>query len=101
MNAPTSYSTSVGGATCSIDTSTSAPCAALAKGKTRSIHLAHGEMANVYVTKGMAWITMEGDRHDYVLETNEHLRFHGPGQLVMEAIEGDVEVTFRTSAVDS
>ncbi len=60
--------------------------ASLAKGIIRSQQIPPGETMRVQVIEGTAWITMEGDPEDYVVNTGEVITFPGPGLLVIEGL---------------
>lgn len=55
--------------------------------------MAPHEMTLLHVHKGAMWITMEGDREDYVLTEGESMSFHGPGILVLEALKNETEAS--------
>ena len=55
-----------------------------------SKHLAFDECVTFRAEFGHAWVTMENDAVDYVLDAQTSLRFFGPGLLVVEALEHGV-----------
>jgi hypothetical protein len=44
---------------------------------------------------GQCWVTLEGDRDDYLLQPGQSLAFSGPGRLVIEAVGGGAAVAVR------
>lgn len=45
-----------------------------------------GSDLKVVNVDGSAWITLEGDRNDYVIGPGEELRLTGEGRVVIEAL---------------
>jgi hypothetical protein len=58
----------------------------LAKGRTRSVQIPEGATLEVHVAAGACWVTLEGDRHDYVVSETETLLLSGPGLAVVEGL---------------
>jgi hypothetical protein len=58
----------------------------LKSGETRSLHLAPEEAVEIHVTTGACWVTLEGDREDYVVPQMESLLLEGPGLLVVQGL---------------
>lgn len=54
--------------------------------------LRENEAAEMCMIHGQVWITQEGDPQDHVLVPGQQQRFHGPGRLVLQALEGPAEV---------
>jgi hypothetical protein len=67
----------------------------LPQGAVGRCQLAAGEIVTLTGISGQCWITLQGDRHDYLLVPGKTLRFTGPGRLVFEAV-GD-ETTLAVS----
>jgi Protein of unknown function (DUF2917) len=45
-----------------------------------------GSDLKVINVDGSAWITLEGDQHDYVIGPGEEIRLVGEGRVVIEAL---------------
>lgn len=60
---------------------------ALSRRSVRSFELAENERCVVSMRRGVAWVTLEGDSHDFILDDPRPTEFNGPGRLVIEAIE--------------
>lgn len=65
-------------------------CTGLPQGELRTWRLSAGQTLVLTGWKGHAWVTMEGDLGDYVLEPGSSLDFVGPGVLVLQALEAGV-----------
>jgi hypothetical protein len=65
-------------------------CTGLPQGELRTWRLPAGQTLMLTGWKGRAWVTMEGDQGDYVLEPGRSLDFVGPGLLVLQALEPGV-----------
>ena len=59
----------------------------LRKGALHSIRLGALSAVKIRITQGLCWVSMEGDRNDYVAGPNCELRFTGPGLLVLEGMQ--------------
>jgi hypothetical protein len=62
------------------------PALALRKSETHSFTLAAEEGAEVHAATGRFWITLEGDREDYVVSAGETMLLEGPGLVVLEGL---------------
>ena len=58
----------------------------LRRGETWSFALGEGGV-RVTVLQGTVWTTLEGDRHDYVLDASTPAVFEGPGLLVFQGLD--------------
>lgn len=67
----------------------------LAEGQLYARDLALGETLEVCLRRGTAWLTLEGDPTDHVLQEGERMTFVGAGKLVLEPLEGPVEFTWK------
>lgn len=65
-------------------------CTGLSQGELRTWRLQAGQTLMLTGRKGHAWVTMEGDRVDHILEPGRSLDFVGPGRLVLQALEAGV-----------
>lgn len=65
-------------------------CTGLPEGELRAWRLFAGQALRLTGWNGHAWVTMEGDRGDYVLEPGGSLHIVGPGVLVLQALEAGV-----------
>jgi hypothetical protein len=59
---------------------------ALAKGRTRAFQIPDHTSLEVHVASGACWVTLEGDREDYVVSETETLLLSGPGLVVVEGL---------------
>jgi hypothetical protein len=66
----------------------------LGKGGTVSLHLRAGESVRVQGRAGVLWVTMEGDRRDYVIAEGRSAGFTTPGLLVLQGLAGSNEAEF-------
>ena len=66
------------------------------RGRFWTADIEDGWKLSVQVLSGTVWATFEGDINDYVLGLGEALTFHGPGRLVIEALES-CEIKLRTT----
>jgi hypothetical protein len=81
------------------DKITNGTCAwVLGRGAVRSLQLRTSESVHVQVLSGVSWITLESDVEDHVLFTGSSETFHGPGQLVLEALHADTSLRLESAA---
>lgn len=63
----------------------------LSAGSTHALRLRRGPLV-VRCLRGRAWVTLEAELRDYVVNANETLVVQGPGRLVIQALS-DAELT--------
>lgn len=73
-------------------------CTGLSQGELRTWGLLAGQTLILVGWKGRAWVTMEGDRVDHVLEPGRSFDFVGPGLLVLQALEAGVVFEWNDGA---
>lgn len=59
------------------------------------------EVLRIRVRKGHLWVTFEGSSDDFHLKEGDIHRFHGPGLLVAEGIEGGAVFEISQLALSS
>ena len=70
----------------------------LRKGALHSIRLGAMSAVKLRITQGLCWVSMEGDRNDYVAGANCELRFAGPGLLIIEGMQEQNSLTLSAGA---